>query len=49
MAPVDANLEDRVLYTFRAWASTFYFAEAQRALMEEMKQRLQEAGIKIPM
>jgi len=46
---VDSYREDRVVYSFRAWAPTFYFAEVQRALMEAMKQRLQEAGIKIPM
>jgi small conductance mechanosensitive channel len=46
---VDSFLENRVIYTLRAWATPTDFGAAQRDIMEEMKQRLQAAGIKLPM
>jgi small conductance mechanosensitive channel len=46
---VDSYTENRVIYAFRAWAPTDVFWSTQRAMIEEAKQRLQQAGVKIPM
>jgi small conductance mechanosensitive channel len=45
---VDKYGANSVDLMFRAWAPTPLFADAQRALTEEAKRRLQAAGIEIP-
>lgn len=45
---VDSYTENRVVYGLRAWAPSPVYWDAQRAMGEQTKQRLQQAGIKIP-
>jgi len=49
LVSVENYLENRVVFGFRAWTSTANYAETQRAIAELIKQRLQAAGIKIPL
>lgn len=44
---VDSYTDAFVIVTLRAWAATPVFVEAQRAMAEEAKRRLQAAGIRI--
>lgn len=44
---VDSYADTLVLVTFRAWAATRDFLDAQRTMAEDAKRRLQAAGIRI--
>jgi small conductance mechanosensitive channel len=46
---VESYLDTRVVVALRAWVSTADYAEAQRALLEAAKARLQAAGVKMPL
>ena len=45
---VESYLDTRVVVALRAWVPTADYADAQRALAEAVKGRLQAAGIKVP-
>ena len=45
---VESYLDTRVVVALRAWVPTADYADAQRALAEATKGRLQAAGIKVP-
>lgn len=45
---VESYTENRIVVALRAWVATADYAEVQRALAEEVKTRLQAAGIKMP-
>jgi small conductance mechanosensitive channel len=46
---VESYLDTRVVVALRAWVPTADYADAQRALAEAVKGRLQAAGIKVPL
>jgi small conductance mechanosensitive channel len=46
---VESYLDTRVVVGLRAWVPTADYADAQRALAEAAKGRLQAAGIKVPL
>jgi small conductance mechanosensitive channel len=45
---VDSYADSAITLTFQAWAPTSVFWDAQRAMTEEAKRRLEAAGISIP-